>query len=281
MLMKSFVMIYFIVQIVLVNLWFPFNKKGEKFAEVLTSHINIPDQKFDSIPHLSKRITFNCDGKLKTADFIIEKCVNPNHKEIIEGSLSQDAIKSEETAFLVFDTNFVAVGPGMDEFHALMYTKSGKLLCDMKIGEAYTIDGPDGVEIDCKITYMPINHVLEVIKQSIAWDEKEQMETKIETYSYYHVDASCGIIGVPYRKYQLASDKYLTLEDVKPYSKDELKIMRNEIFASYGYIFKTEVLKTYFSKMIWYFPTFANVDAMLSDIEKENVKLIKKVEDDQ
>ncbi len=277
--MKNFIMIYFIAQIVFFNLWSSMNKKDEKSVTEMISVINIPDQKFDSIPHLSKKITFKCDGKLKTAGFIIEKCVNPNHKEIIESSLSQNANQSDETAYLIFDTVYVAAGPGMDEFHALMYTKSGKLLCDIKIGEKYIIDGPDRVEIDCKYAYIPINHALEVIKQNIAWDEKEQMETKNETFSYYHVDASCGIINVTFRKYQIASDKILNIEDLSPYSKEELKIMRNEIFASYGYIFKTEALKNYFSKMIWYFPTFANVDHMLSHIEKENVKLIKKVED--
>jgi len=46
--------------------------------------------------------------------------------------------------------------------------------------------------------------------------------------------------------YPQASDKLLTAEDVNNLSGWELKIMRNEIFARYGYIFKSEEMRNYF-----------------------------------
>lgn len=57
-------------------------------------------------------------------------------------------------------------------------------------------------------------------------------------------------------------------------SSEDLDIMRNEIFAEYGFIFKTPKWKEYFSKMPWYQPQFDNVDHLLTDIDKANIKFI-------
>ncbi|MBC6411257.1 MAG: YARHG domain-containing protein [Ekhidna sp.] len=60
--------------------------------------------------------------------------------------------------------------------------------------------------------------------------------------------------------------EHLTIED--------LDIMRNEIFAEYGYKFKTKKWQTYFSQMDWYDPRFENVDDQLTDIDRHNIKVI-------
>lgn len=66
------------------------------------------------------------------------------------------------------------------------------------------------------------------------------------------------------------------LEDV--FTLDELKIMRNEIFARHGYIFSTDAMKKHFSMQTWYKGTKTNVDNLLNSIEKKNVATIKKAE---
>ncbi len=55
---------------------------------------------------------------------------------------------------------------------------------------------------------------------------------------------------------------------------DELDLMRNEIFADYGYIFKSEKWEKYFKDKSWYNPRFDNVDDKLSELEKENIDFI-------
>ena len=50
--------------------------------------------------------------------------------------------------------------------------------------------------------------------------------------------------------------------------------MKNEIFARYGYIFKSEDLISYFSAKEWYKPLYENVDKYLSEIEHHNIKVI-------
>ena len=61
-------------------------------------------------------------------------------------------------------------------------------------------------------------------------------------------------------------------------SASELRLMRNEIFARYGYIFKSEDLARHFSNKKWYQPTESNVDAMLTPTDKKNIERILQFE---
>lgn len=75
-----------------------------------------------------------------------------------------------------------------------------------------------------------------------------------------------------------ASEKYLTSDYLSKFSKYDLKIMRNEIFARHGYIFQTDDLKDYFKSQNWYTQSFNDVSSFLSNIEKSNIELIKNLE---
>jgi len=74
------------------------------------------------------------------------------------------------------------------------------------------------------------------------------------------------------------SMKYLNYDDIKGLSSNQLRLMRNEIFARHGYIFKSDDLKNYFSKQGWYSPRFSDVTGKLSNIEKSNIEFIKSYE---
>jgi len=59
-------------------------------------------------------------------------------------------------------------------------------------------------------------------------------------------------------------------------SQDELRLLRNLIYAKHGKIFKTSDLSNYFSKFFeWYTPLYDDVDNLLSENEKQNIKLIQ------
>lgn len=80
-----------------------------------------------------------------------------------------------------------------------------------------------------------------------------------------------------------SSTKYLTIEDISHLSHEDLCLARNEIFARHGRIFKTREIADYFSSMSWYngtVPADRFDSNVLSDIEKANVKLIQKYEDE-
>ncbi|SNR37881.1 YARHG domain-containing protein [Lutibacter flavus] len=81
------------------------------------------------------------------------------------------------------------------------------------------------------------------------------------------------------QKYPQASKRLLTLNDLEDMPSEELKIMRNEIFARYGHSFsKGGAMESYFKNQSWY--TSKNLDAtnLLTEIEKKNIKLIKTME---
>ncbi len=71
------------------------------------------------------------------------------------------------------------------------------------------------------------------------------------------------------------SERLLVEEDLIYLSPRELKIMRNEIFARHGYIFKTSDMINHFRGESWYRPMYNDVSSMLSSYEKANIKLIK------
>jgi len=87
-----------------------------------------------------------------------------------------------------------------------------------------------------------------------------------------------GPTGTVYGSYPEGSTRYLGYEDVRNKSSQELRIMRNEIYARHGYIFKSEDLRLYFSQQSWYQPMYVDVENDLSKMEKTNIQYIKSFE---
>ena len=75
-----------------------------------------------------------------------------------------------------------------------------------------------------------------------------------------------------------SSSQYLTYDDIYLFSKEELQLARNEIFARHGYIFDKAKYRNYFNNKNWYRP-IGKVDMnTFSDIEKYNINFIKSYE---
>jgi serine/threonine protein kinase, bacterial len=75
-----------------------------------------------------------------------------------------------------------------------------------------------------------------------------------------------------------ASTRLLTQSDLVGRSLWELRVMRNEIFARHGYIFKTPEMISYFSLQRWYNPRYDDISSFLSELEVRNAKMIKSSE---
>ncbi len=60
------------------------------------------------------------------------------------------------------------------------------------------------------------------------------------------------------------------------YTIEDLDVMRNEIYADYGYQFSTSKWLNYFKEQNWYKPDADNVDAFLTPIDQHNIKVILK-----
>ncbi|MBU2914857.1 YARHG domain-containing protein [Reichenbachiella agariperforans] len=70
----------------------------------------------------------------------------------------------------------------------------------------------------------------------------------------------------------------LSEADLEGKSLSELRILRNEIFARHGYIFKSQDLKEHFSKTDWYNPQHSDVNHLLTEQDKSQIELILKRE---
>ncbi|WP_026498003.1 YARHG domain-containing protein [Butyrivibrio sp. WCD2001] len=78
-----------------------------------------------------------------------------------------------------------------------------------------------------------------------------------------------------------SDQRYLTEDDLKGFSEEELRIARNEIYARWGRKFKDKKLQEYFETMEWYFPMTEPDDfdeSLLNVYEKENLDFISKYE---
>lgn len=82
-------------------------------------------------------------------------------------------------------------------------------------------------------------------------------------------------------RYPFASTEILTKDILPYYTKAELRIMRNEIFARHGYKFKSEGMRNYFANEIWYEGTSNDVLHKLTPLEKLNIEIIQFLEKQQ
>jgi hypothetical protein len=77
------------------------------------------------------------------------------------------------------------------------------------------------------------------------------------------------------------SQRLIHPEELLPLSPSELELMRNEIYARHGWIFRRPDLRNYFESQPWYRPRSDNayysnrqVEAELSPIERRNLQII-------
>lgn len=79
-------------------------------------------------------------------------------------------------------------------------------------------------------------------------------------------------------RYPEASTRLLTSKDLSGLDVLQLKIMRNEIFARHGYVFKAPDMKAHFGQQPWYKPLYPDVTSKLSAVERSNIDMIKQAE---
>lgn len=78
-----------------------------------------------------------------------------------------------------------------------------------------------------------------------------------------------------------SSQRLLTYVDIENFTKQDMMLARNEIFARHGRIFNDAEVRSYFEAQSWYQGTIAPENfstAMLSDIEQRNIDFIKQYE---
>lgn len=192
--------------------------------------------------------------------------------------------KRNENFFLI--TSF-ASGPCME---GVLFTlnSNGKLIDHAVVIDACDMDG--GNSRHTTFVYNRFKEDIIELEHEVleATEEGETVSgNKTREYTYYSYlsiedDGTIGEMTIPDnvnedREFGIASMKLLRLSDLQDMSKEKLRLMRNEVFASYGHVFKSQDLQEYFGKKSWYQPT-GDATEKLSDIEKLNVGLIHQQE---
>ena len=137
---------------------------------------------------------------------------------------------------------------------------------------------------DSKVSKEQAGKDLELKERELTLKEKELALKERELYSRNssnssskaegNLNSSGGEGSYPDMSSVLLDRSYLENKDAW-----ELRIMRNEIYARHGYIFKLPELNEYFMKQSWYKPVSEDVTNSLTPIEKENIELIKRYEE--
>lgn len=92
----------------------------------------------------------------------------------------------------------------------------------------------------------------------------------------FDIAAEIPMKNLPQNKLQ-TNERLLIISEIENMSKFELDILRNEIYARHGYIFKRKDLNEYFLSQPWYNLTQSDMKAiekLLTDTEKHNANLI-------
>jgi hypothetical protein len=74
-------------------------------------------------------------------------------------------------------------------------------------------------------------------------------------------------------------DKQLTVDELKDFSRRDLRLLRNLVYARRGRPFHSELIKEYFAVVEWYKADPTYTDARLTALDKRNINLIRSVED--
>lgn len=112
------------------------------------------------------------------------------------------------------------------------------------------------------------------IETKIDEDEEDEVEIEPENSVEENVEEE--------KVYLFPTDReYITESDLVGKTKDEVAMIRNEIYARHGYIFNTEPFKSYFESQEWYEPNENFNDSIFSEIEKTNKDFLVKYEEDR
>ena len=107
----------------------------------------------------------------------------------------------------------------------------------------------------------------------------------IKGINYKKDSAEVGFYSYSIDTFFDSKERYELSLDIKPEkyfaskTKQELKILRNTIFANYGMFFqKGGEIETYFTKKEWYKPFQKDVSDYLTEIEIKNLETLKRIE---
>lgn len=79
-------------------------------------------------------------------------------------------------------------------------------------------------------------------------------------------------------KISVLKSRKLTENDIRNYDSETMRLLRNSLFATHNYIFKSKDLDAFFREYSWYSPLYKDVSSTFSQIELYNIGFLKEHE---
>lgn len=124
------------------------------------------------------------------------------------------------------------------------------------------------------------NVMLEYAKQYIDWHTMQKTRVVdeydgevMEWFSEKFASASEEVYKIN------ASNTLLDPSDVENLRRGDLVIIRNTIYARHGYSFKHRPLRVFFDAQPWYIPVHTDIKDDFTNIEKQNIQLLLRYEE--
>lgn len=291
-----------------------YKKSGEDIAYYAIEYLTFYENRTIIVKDTVTTWSLN-ENKTDIIEGTMKVTVGETIYKVLKNGKIEDKVKSEIKKFheLEFPKDYVIsmFGTAGDECVYYFYTDNKILIRDLyfnddyKIGEWRVINDTINISLKYHFGYRGIGEPIipegwETVEVSHSWE----YENSVKFYEYidYKEEFSLSNIGtdtnfckvdtaefasdfrVDLDKFMLdgdftiASMKILDTTDLESYSSKELRFLRNEIFARYGYVFKSKDLSEYFGSKRWYYPSKDNVDEYLTSIEKKNIDLIQRME---
>lgn len=121
----------------------------------------------------------------------------------------------------------------------------------------------------------------ELQKRSFRYNPKQSINTRrynLEVYDSYDRSTNKSEAITPDAWKLNASTTYLKASDVENMYRRDLEVMRNAIYARHGYSFQNRKMRNFFDRQDWYIPVSIDVSNELTDVEVQNIAILKRYE---
>ncbi|OHW62287.1 hypothetical protein EUAN_13570 [Andreesenia angusta] len=116
------------------------------------------------------------------------------------------------------------------------------------------------------------------VQEKVLVDENARLKARLDELSQNIYSQNSGSVVQSGGDY-FGNSYYVSWSDLNGLSKTDIELLRNEIYARNGYVFKEAKFGNYFSSMSWYYPNYNFSESMFNSVEKANIDLIVEYEE--
>ncbi len=144
---------------------------------------------------------------------------------------------------------------------------------NLKNGTMITCDYKQGIINTINYSEIPMEKFIQL---------QNDVEQESNTYEAIQQETTAQNSHALEFKVYDSNTRLLNRDELNLYSDADLRVIRNEIYARHGLIFKSQDLSTHFNSMSWYLGTISDMNQIsLSEIERENVNSIVEIESER